>query len=135
VKLAFAAAAVLALSSTAALAEPVRTPVLRSTTTVAGQPIVFPQGPLEITVYTLVIPVGERLPTHKHPYPHDAYVLSGTAKITNLDSNRVDHFKAGDYIVEALNQRHYGEAVGSEPVKLLVIDHTPPGQAATVPTP
>jgi quercetin dioxygenase-like cupin family protein len=41
-------------------------------------------------------------------------------------------FGPGDFLVEAVGQTHFGVALGSEPVKLLVIDQTPPGKTNTV---
>ena len=41
-------------------------------------------------------------------------------------------FGPGEAVVEAVDSWHEGEVVGSEPVKLLVIDHVPPGETNVV---
>ena len=45
-------------------------------------------------------------------------------------SSRTYH--AGDMVVESVGRWHYGENVGTVPVRLLVIDQVPRGRATTV---
>jgi len=129
-------AAVLALSLSlvagAALAaeEPVSTPVGSYTTTNSGQPILPPPGPVQVVASTVDIPAGARLPVHRHPHQRYGYVLSGRIRVDNLDAGSSVTYGPGEVIIEALGQWHTGTALGTEPVKLLVIDQVPPGAGA-----
>lgn len=107
-------------------------PVLSTGVTSSGQPIVLPQGDVQMLVSTYEIPPGAVLPKHKHPYPRYGYVLAGTLKVTNLDTNTSNDFKPGDFILEAVDQWHQGTATGTETVKLLVIDMVEKGKNNTV---
>jgi quercetin dioxygenase-like cupin family protein len=59
-------------------------------------------------------------------------VLQGRLKVSTGDGSRSFEYGPGDVIVEMLDAWHYGETLGSETVKLLVIDQTPPGETNTV---
>lgn len=108
------------------------TPVAKSTVTATGQPIMLPQTNAEVEVSTYDIPVGAKLPVHKHPFPRYAYVLSGKLEVTYLDAGTSTVYEAGGFIVEAVGQWHKASNVGAEPVKLLVIDMVEAGQANVV---
>jgi quercetin dioxygenase-like cupin family protein len=131
-----ALAAALALAAmTGAVAQEggaVATPLTTATTTNSGQPILLPQGPVQVQVSTVVIPAGASLPVHKHPYPRYAYVQAGRLKVVNIDTGGEVEFGPGGFIVEALGQWHTGVALGTEDVRLLVIDQVEPGQANTI---
>lgn len=107
-------------------------PVLSATATSSGQPIVLPQKDAQVIASTYDIPPGAVLPKHKHPFPRYGYVLAGTIAVTNLDTGKTETFKTGDFILEAVDQWHYGATVGAEAVKLLVIDMVEKGQANVV---
>lgn len=98
------------------------TPILSTTETVSGQPIVLPQGDVEVVSAMYEVQPGATLPAHKHPYPRYGYMLSGNLSVTNLETGRTIDFEPGDFIVEATDQWHSARSTGSEPVKLLVID-------------
>lgn len=108
------------------------TPILTTLNTSSGQPIVMPQKDVQISVSTYDIPAGAKLPEHKHPHPRYGYMQSGTLRVTNLDVNKTETYSAGSFILEAVDQWHKAENIGSEPVKLLVIDVKPKGAVATV---
>ena len=101
--------------------------------TLSGQPIRAAGGPLSVTVTQTVIPAGGRLPVHKHPYPRVVNVLAGRLKITNLDTGQVREAEAGDWMVDAVDQWHEAEVLGSEPARLMTIDQAPPGATVTIP--
>lgn len=107
-------------------------PVLATTVTSSGQPIVLPRGDVQMLVSTYEIPPGAVLPKHKHPFPRYGYVLAGTLKVTNIDTGTSNDFKPGDFILEAVDQWHQGTATGTETVKLLVIDMVEKGKSNTV---
>jgi quercetin dioxygenase-like cupin family protein len=100
--------------------------------TLSGQPIRAAPGDLRVTITQSVIPVGGRLPAHKHPYPRLVNVLAGRLKITNLDTGQVRDAVAGDWMVDAVDQWHEAVVVGDEPVRLMAIDQAPPGAAVTI---
>jgi quercetin dioxygenase-like cupin family protein len=101
--------------------------------TLSGQPIDPPAGPLRVTVGETTLPAGGRLAPHKHPYPRVVNVLSGRLKVTNLDTGQVREVKAGDWMVDAVEQWHEASVVGDEAVRILTIDQAPPGAAVTIP--
>ncbi len=107
-------------------------PVLSSTVTSSGQPIVLPQKDAQVIVSTYEIPPGAVLPKHKHPFPRYGYVQAGTIDVTNVDTGKTQTFKTGDFILEAVDQWHYGATVGTDTVRLLVIDMVEKGATNTV---
>jgi quercetin dioxygenase-like cupin family protein len=117
----------------AAYAQAVKiTPVLTTAATASGQPIALPQKDVQIVVSTYEIPAGSKLPEHKHPFPRYAYVQSGTLRETYPDTGKTMTYAQGSFILEAVEEWHKAETVGSEPVKLLVIDMLPKGATSTV---
>jgi quercetin dioxygenase-like cupin family protein len=108
------------------------TPVLTTSATDSGQPIVLPQKDVQISVSTYEIPVGAKLPVHKHPYPRYAYVQSGTLREIYPDTGQTETYEQGKFVLEAVDQWHRAENVGSEPLKLLVIDLLPKGENSTI---
>ena len=120
-----------ALDSGAA-APVVVTPVKTTAVTSTGQPLILPQKNVEVTASIYDIAPGATLPVHKHPFARYAYVLAGTLQVTNVDTGKSDVFKAGDFIVEMIDQWHRGSNIGADPVKLVVIDQIEAGAEATV---
>lgn len=109
-----------------ATAGTVVTAVAKTAHTATGEAIRFPQGDAEVSACTYDIPPGARLPVHKHPYPRFAYVMAGELRVALTDGRTFD-YRPGDFVVETVDTWHYGETRGRVPVKLLVIDTTPPG--------
>lgn len=124
-------AAVLAVLATQALAAdpeaPVSRPIAAFTLTQGGQPILLPQGPVQVSASETIIPSGGVIGAHKHPHQRMAYILEGRIRVTNLDTGAVVDLKPGDLGVEARDQWHEGRALGDAPVRMLVIDQAPPG--------
>ncbi len=108
------------------------TPIRSTTVTSTGQPITLPRKNVEVGASIFEIAPGARLPVHKHPFARYAYVLGGTLEVTNVDTGKSDVFKAGDFIVEMIDQWHTGQNVGTDAVKLLVIDQIEAGSPVTV---
>jgi quercetin dioxygenase-like cupin family protein len=111
-----------ALESDKTTAAIVVTPVLTTSVTASGQPIILPQKSPQVAVSIYDIAPGATLPQHKHPYPRYGYVLTGTLRVTNLDTGKSDTYGPGSFILEAIDQWHQGANIGSDPIKLLVID-------------
>ena len=103
----------------------------KSLTNDVGQPIRLPRGKLQLVVSTYDIAPGAKLPQHRHPYQRYAYVLQGELNVVQVGrTSRI--YKPGEFIAESVDRWHYGETVGTVPVKLLVIDQLPPGKASTL---
>ena len=115
-----------------ATAPVVVTPVKTTAVTSTGQPLVLPQKNVEVGASIYDIAPGATLPVHKHPFARYAYVLAGTLQVTNVDTGKSDVFKTGDFIVEMIDQWHRGSNIGTDPVKLVVIDQIEAGAEATV---
>jgi quercetin dioxygenase-like cupin family protein len=118
-------AAILVLATPAKAAEAnavVVTPILNATATSSGQPIVLPQKNVQVIVSSYEIAPSAKLPEHEHPFPRYGYVLAGTLRITNTESGRSQDFKPGDFILESIGQWHKAENIGTDTIKLLVID-------------
>jgi len=115
------------------VAQPVKiTPMLTSSVTASGQPIVMPQKDVQIAVSTYDIAPGAKLPEHKHPFPRYGFMEAGTLRVTNTETGKSETYKQGGFILEAVDQWHKAENIGSDPVKLLVIDVMPKGAASTI---
>ena len=121
-----------AASAAAAQPAPVTTVLKRTQATSAGQPIVMPQGALQVTISETTIPPHGALPVHKHPYPRYVYVLSGRVRVTNLDTGQAAELKAGDMTIDPVGQWHRAEALDEDAVRLITVDQAPPGAATTV---
>jgi len=109
------------------------TQLLSATTTSSGQPIRLPREDVQIVVSIYDIMPGATLEVHQHPHPRYAYVLAGNLRVTNLETGRSDTYNPGDFILEAVGQWHTGANIGSEPLKLLIVDIVQKGQNNTVP--
>ena len=97
--------------------------------TAVDKPISLPADPqLRVSIYTIA--PGALLPVHLHPFQRYAYVLSGALDVTLVEHEKTIHYNAGDFIVEAVGEWHYGMNHGKIPVKLLVIDQMPKGEAS-----
>lgn len=101
------------------------TPVISAVTTASRQPIILPKGAARLIVSTYVIAPGAKLPVHRHTYPRYAYVLDGQLRVTDVKARRTFEYKKGDFVVEMIGRQHFGENVGSGPLRLLVIDIVP----------
>ena len=108
------------------------TPLHSTETTASGQPIVLPPGDIQVITSTYEIAPGAKLPEHEHPYPRYGYVLAGKLRITNTETSKSVEYGPGDFIIESLAQLHKAENIGTEPIKLLVIDQVKPGQNNTI---
>lgn len=129
-------AVILALLATQASATdppaPISRPIAAFTATQGAQPILLPQGPAQVSASETTLPPGGVIAVHKHPHQRMVYILEGHIRVTNLDTGDVVDLKPGDLGVEARDQWHKGEALGDAPVRMLVIDQTPPGASNVV---
>lgn len=108
------------------------TPLLTTSVTASGQPIVLPQGNVQLIASMYEIPPGAKLPEHEHDSQRYGYLLAGQLRITNTETGESKDYKAGDFIVESRGQWHKAENIGEEPVKILAIDQVKPGESTVV---
>lgn len=111
------------------------TPLLRTTTTVAGQAIVYPttENP-EVTAVKVVIPPGAETGWHRHPWPCFGYILSGELTL-EMEGRDPVQLKGGEALVESVNVMHNGKNMGTEPVTLVMFVTGEKNQAFTVKDP
>jgi quercetin dioxygenase-like cupin family protein len=123
-------AALMLLASPLRAAQPdaAVTAIFSSSTTANGQPLVFPQSQPQVRASIYEIPSGATLPEHRHFHLRYGYVLSGKLRVTYTEIGADHLYEPGDFIIEAIGQWHKAATVGSEPVKLLVIDQAEKGQ-------
>lgn len=95
------------------------TPILKSTTSWDGTPIVYPQGQAEITGMIVEIAPGAETGWHLHPVTSFGLLLEGEMEVT-LKTGQVKRMKAGDSLVEVANILHNGRNTGSTPLKIIV---------------
>ena len=95
------------------------TPLLRTTTSWDGNPVVYPRGQAEITGIIIELAVGGETGWHEHPVPSFAVVLEGTLEVTLRDGRR-NRLGPGEALVEVVDTAHNGRNVGDRPVKLVV---------------
>jgi quercetin dioxygenase-like cupin family protein len=104
-----------------------------STETWTGKKLpAYPSAQPEISILKITIPPGQRLPMHKHPVINAGVVLRGELTVTT-DKGEVLHVKAGQPIVEVVNEWHYGANHGTEPVELIAFYAGVKGAPITIP--
>lgn len=73
----------------------------------------------QITILKITIPVGEKLEMHKHPVLNIGYLTKGELTVRS-EKGDVLVLRAGDPIVELVDEWHYGENTGSEEAEIVV---------------
>lgn len=96
------------------------TPLLKTTTSWDGKPLVYPQGQAEVTALIVEITAGAETGWHEHGVPSFAYVLEGTLEVKRSQGETIQ-LRVGDVLPEVVNTLHNGRALGDKNVKLLVI--------------
>jgi quercetin dioxygenase-like cupin family protein len=109
-------------------------PLLRTSTTAAGQPIAYPTTDHpEVTAVRVMIPPGAETGWHKHPFPCYGYILSGELTV-DMESGKSTRLTTGEALVESVNVLHNGRNTGSEPVTLVMFVMGEKGEPFTVKT-
>lgn len=94
-------------------------PLLKTDTTVVGQPITYPAfNKAEVTLAKVTIPPGASTGWHKHLVPVFAYVLSGTLTV-ELENGQTNTFPPQTTFAEVFNVYHNGINKGETAVVLL----------------
>jgi len=91
----------------------------------------YPAGQPEVTILRVRIASGARLPMHKHPVINAGVVLAGELTVVT-EKGQTLHLKAGDPIIEVVEQWHYGHNQGADPVELIIFYAGVQGQPITV---
>ena len=80
----------------------------------------------------VTIPPGGSTALHKHPVPIVGYIIEGELEV-RAAGGKVNRYKAGDSVVEAMNHAHRGTNIGTGPCRILVTVIGVKGQAYAVP--
>jgi quercetin dioxygenase-like cupin family protein len=96
------------------------TPLLKTSTSWDGKPLVYPAGQAEVTALIVEIAAGGQTGWHEHSVPSFAYVLEGTLEVTQ-GNGATCQLHAGDTLPEVVQTLHNGRALGGKPVKLFVL--------------
>jgi quercetin dioxygenase-like cupin family protein len=123
-------AAAAALIAAAGAGAQTRT-IVETDKTVAGQPIVAPDGPLKVVATRTVLAAGAEIPTHLHLWARYVYVETGEVKLTLTGSGETRTFRAGEMIVEPIGKWHSG-VVTRGPAALVAVEQVPPGRCNTI---
>ncbi len=92
----------------------------------------YPIGRPEVTVLRITIPAGLRLPAHSHPLVNAGVLLQGRLRVTTAQG-AVKELRAGDGLIEVVNQAHSGESLGPGPAVIVVVYAGSPGVPLSVP--
>ncbi|HEX8574585.1 MAG TPA: cupin domain-containing protein [Allosphingosinicella sp.] len=127
-------AAVAALLLAASAPGPVPGPqtrlIIDTETTIAGQPVVVPQAPLQVVATRIGLKAGSTIGAHMHFWARYVYVESGEIELSLAGSQATRTFRAGELIVEPIGKWHSGRVVGD--TVLIAIEQVPPGRCNTV---
>lgn len=106
-------------------------PVLKSTVTADGDPIMLPSGTPEIVSVLGTIEPGGRTARHQHPVPVYVYVLEGELEVVT-EGGEPRSYKAGEAFLESVNQWHQAFNKSDGQTKLLVVFIGEEGKPTTV---
>ena len=127
------AAAVLLAAAPGPAAGPQASVLADSATTVAGQPLIVPAGPLKVVATRTALPAGSAIGTHMHLWARYVYVEKGELRLTLADSGATRTFRSGEMIVEPIGKWHSGTIVAD--TVLVAVEQVPPGRCNTVKPP
>ncbi len=109
--------------------------LVHSTRSWNGTPLpAYPSGQPEVTVLHITIPPGVALPMHQHPVINAGMLIRGQLLVTSAAGASVQ-LRAGQGLIEMVNQPHYGTNNGTEPAEIVVVYAGVKGQPITVPAP
>ncbi|WP_254964323.1 MULTISPECIES: cupin domain-containing protein [unclassified Cyanobium] len=91
----------------------------------------YPSGQPEVTVLHITIPPGVKLPMHQHPVINAGMLIRGQLLVTSATGAKLQ-LKAGEGLIEMVNQPHYGTNNGSESAEIVVVYAGVKGQPFTV---
>jgi quercetin dioxygenase-like cupin family protein len=95
------------------------TPLLKTTTSWDGKPIVYPKGQSEVTALIVEIAPEAETGWHEHPVPVFGYIMEGDLELRRA-TGEVKILHSGDVLPESVDVLHNGRNIGEDPVKILV---------------
>ena len=117
--------------------KPVINEIFRASKTLEGAFLKYPEGKAEMRLYRVEIPVGGKIPLHKHPAPMMVYVQgvnSGSLRNTRVmpDGSEIKTiFKPGQAFLKGVDSPHYSENVGDKSTILWVTVASAEGMPTT----
>lgn len=117
---------------TMAAMEAISVDVLKKSTTMWNDDQLpsYSEGQPEISVVKVTIPEGQSLPLHEHPFATAGVLLQGHLEVRTPDGDRTE-LKAGQALIELINQPHAGANIGDGPAVILVMYAGIEGQSVT----
>ena len=118
-------------------AKPVINEIFTASKTLEGAFLKYPDGKAEMRLYRVEIPVGGKIPLHKHPAPMMVYVQgvnSGSLRNTRVmsDGSEIETiFKPGQAFLKGVDSPHYSENVGDKSTILWVTVASAEGMPTT----
>lgn len=91
----------------------------------------YPRGEPEVTVLQITIPPGMKLPMHIHPVINAGMLIRGQLLVIS-EAGPSLQLRAGDGLIEMVNQPHYGTNNGTEPAEIVVVYAGVKGKPITV---
>ena len=99
-------------------AEVVSTELLRTSQSWNGTELPdYPQGKPEMIAVKYVIPAGKKLGWHHHVAMNHGVLVQGELTIIGIDGKK-KVLRAGEVVVEMVDEIHHGQNCGTEPVVL-----------------
>ncbi len=112
--------------------------ILPTSKTIDGGSLKYPEGKAQMCLYRVEIPVGGKIPLHKHPAPMMVYVQSensGSLRNTQVMSNgsKIETiFKPGEAFLKEIDVPHYGKSISNKPTILWVTVTSVEGLPTTI---
>ncbi len=91
----------------------------------------YPAGQPEVTLLRIRIPAGVELPMHLHPVINVGLMIKGELTVTT-ERGEIVHLRAGDPIIEVVDQWHMGRNGGSETAEIVVFYAGVAGKEITI---
>ncbi len=91
----------------------------------------YPSGQPQITIIRYQFAPGAVLPVHKHPVINAGVLLRGQLSV-RTEAGQTLALKAGDPIVELVNQWHEGRNTGDETAELIIVYAGTPSQPLAI---
>lgn len=110
------------------------TPLVKGGTDILGEPLAYPEGPVNITSAIVTVAPGAETGWHTHEVPLFAYILEGELTV-DYGTKGKKTYRAGDSLFEAMNWPHNGTNTGAVPMRLVAVYMGGGDKANTVPVP
>ena len=105
--------------------------VFSGSSTIAGEPLVFPSKNPSVKSLIVTMAPGEKTAWHQHGAPLFAYILEGEITVT-YDGIGAKTYKKGEGLLEAMHVTHQGHNTGDTPVRILAVFMLGDGNKPTI---